>query len=106
MKHIEMLNKASAEISKLANRTLDSIHVKKPTTRELEVFLAKNISKLSPLVSNLIEYHIVAELNNLKWSQPGKWIRQDPGLPDILFEGGMNPKPGIEIKAWFHSPPK
>lgn len=101
MKHIEMLDKASSEISTLTNHTIDSISINKPTTRELEVFLAKNISKLSPLISNLIEYHIVAELNNLQWSQPGKWIRQDPGFPDILFQGTMNPNPGIEIKTWF-----
>lgn len=101
MKHIEILNKASAKISNLTNRTLDSIYIKKPATRELEVFLAKNISKLSPLISNLIEYHIVSELNSLKWSQPGQWIRQDPGLPDVLFQGSLNPNPGIEIKTWF-----
>lgn len=32
----------------------------------------------------------------------GRWIRQDPGFPDALFQSDtIVPNPGIEIKAWF-----
>ncbi|MCK5346573.1 MAG: hypothetical protein KAR20_24355, partial [Candidatus Heimdallarchaeota archaeon] len=31
----------------------------------------------------------------------GKWKRQDPGFPDAIFEGKVDPPPGFEIKAWF-----
>jgi hypothetical protein len=31
----------------------------------------------------------------------GKWKRQDPGFPDAIFEGSIDPAPGFEIKAWF-----
>ena len=27
--------------------------------------------------------------------------RQDPGFPDTIFQGSINPVPGFEIKAWF-----
>ncbi len=28
-------------------------------------------------------------------------MRQDPGFPDTIFEGKIDPVPGFEIKAWF-----
>ena len=31
----------------------------------------------------------------------GQWKRQDPGFPDVIFEGNIVPAPGFEVKAWF-----
>lgn len=31
----------------------------------------------------------------------GRWVRQDPGFPDTVFEGNVTPVPGIEIKTWL-----
>jgi hypothetical protein len=65
--------------------------------------LSKVISKLSPIVGNLIEFNAVEYLNDLESfvDIQGEWIRQDPGFPDALFNGPVDPKPGFEIKAWF-----
>ena len=64
--------------------------------------LVKIISKLSPLVGNLIEFSAVEFLNTLsEFSGIGNWKRQDPGFPDAIFEGDIDPQPGFEIKAWF-----
>ncbi len=63
--------------------------------------LAKVISKLSPLLGNLIEFNTVEFLNKQNdFSEFGKWQRQDPGFPDTIFIG-IEPTPGLEIKAWF-----
>ena len=41
-------------------------------------------------------------LNEREEFQPfGQWIRQDPGFPDAIFVGSVDPVPGFEIKAWF-----
>jgi hypothetical protein len=64
--------------------------------------LGKVISKLSPLLGNLIEFNTVEFLNKQKAFSPfGKWKRQDPGFPDTIFSGSIQPTPGLEIKAWF-----
>lgn len=76
--------------------------VSKPISPNAAVNLAKVVSKLSPLLGNLIEFNAVEFLND----QPvfrglGIWKRQDPGFPDTVFEGSVTPAPGFEIKAWF-----
>jgi hypothetical protein len=64
--------------------------------------LAKIISKLSPLVGNLIEFSVVDLLNDKEEFQKlGYWKRQDPDFPDTLFVGSIDPAPGLEIKAWL-----
>lgn len=64
--------------------------------------LATTISKLSPLVGNMIEFTTCDYLNaNTSFSEFGKWFRQDPGFPDTIFLGSVTPNPGFEIKAWF-----
>ena len=60
------------------------------------------ISKLSPLVGNLIEFKTVEFLNEFdEFRNFGKWRRQDPGFPDAIFHGTVEPTPGFEIKTWF-----
>lgn len=97
----EILNKAERAILELKGRTLDVLEITKPPDIQYARHLAKVISKLSPLVGNMIEFSIVSLLNELDWTGQGQWIRRDPGFPDTLFEGIVEPKPGIEVKTWF-----
>ena len=97
----EILHKASVEVSKMANQTFDILEIKKPHSKEFAEHLAKVISKISPLLGNMIEFSVVEQLNKSKWNGQGQWQRQDPGFPDAIFKGDVNPAPGIEIKTWF-----
>jgi hypothetical protein len=78
------------------------LEVTKPVSPEAAVNLAKIISKLSPLVGNLIEFNSCEYLNDQEgFAEFGEWKRQDPGFPDTIFAGRVTPTPGFEIKAWF-----
>lgn len=86
----------------LATHKFDLLTVAKPVTPDAALNLAKVVSKLSPLLGNLIEFNAVEFLNSKKeFKEFGKWLRQDPGFPDAIFEGKISPAPGFEIKAWF-----
>ena len=85
----------------LTGSTIPVLDVAKPHDIEYARHLSKVVSKLSPLVGNMIEYNVCQILNTLDWKNEGKWIRQDPGFPDTIFSGKVNPIPGIEIKTWF-----
>lgn len=86
----------------LAGHEFDVLEVTKPVSLEAAVNLAKIISKLSPLVGNLIEFNSCEYLNDQEgFGEFGKWQRQDPGFPDTIFAGTVTPTPGFEIKAWF-----
>jgi hypothetical protein len=62
----------------------------------------KVISKLSPIIGNLLEYAVVGYLNAAhQWPPDCRWIRQDPGFPDTVLTGMEGPQPGLEIKTWF-----
>lgn len=97
-----ILSTASKELSNLKGHTFDIVDVKCPSSIEYAVQLGKVISKLSPLIGNLIEFSTVDLLNQHNWGSLGTWLRQDPGFPDALFKSNIvQPNPGIEIKAWF-----
>lgn len=97
-----ILSEASDKLVDLKGKTFDIIDVACPTSISYALQLAKVISKLSPLIGNLIEFSTVELLNKYDWDASGKWIRQDPGFPDALFKSEtISPNPGIEIKAWF-----
>ena len=86
----------------LAGHEFDVLEVTKPVSPEAAVNLAKIISKLSPLVGNLIEFNSCEYLNDQEgFAEFGQWQRQDPGFPDTIFAGTVTPTPGFEIKAWF-----
>lgn len=86
----------------LAGHKFDVLEVTKPVSPEAAVNLSKIISKLSPLVGNLIEFNSCEYLNDQEgFAEFGKWQRQDPGFPDTIFAGTVTPTPGFEIKAWF-----
>lgn len=99
--HRQILDAAAQEIEGLVGNTLDILEITKPPDIVYAAHLAKVISKLSPLIGNMIEFSITNILNAKKWDYNGHWIRQDPGFPDILFKSGLSPEPGIEIKTWF-----
>jgi hypothetical protein len=97
-----ILSSASLQLQSLAGHVFDLLTISKPISPAAAVNLAKVISKLSPLLGNLIEFNTVEFLNDQpEYKGLGVWKRQDPGFPDAIFEGSVSPQPGFEIKAWF-----
>lgn len=98
----DVIRLASQYLANLSGHTFDVLDVSKPVTVNAAVNLTKVISKLSPLLGNLIEFNTVEFLNKQgDFAGFGVWERQDPGFPDTIFVGSVQPTPGLEIKAWF-----
>lgn len=99
----EILAAASIHLEGLSGHVFDLLTLAKPITPDAAVNLSKVVSKLSPLLGNLIEFNTVEFLNDQpEYRDLGLWQRQDPGFPDAIFVGeGITPTPGFEIKAWF-----
>ena len=97
-----LLDTASQQVKNLSSRQVDVVEIKKHHSVAYGVDLAKVVSKLSPLIGNMIEFTTVDLLNTYDWQNLGTWVRQDPGFPDATFLSEIvTPNPGIEIKAWF-----
>ena len=103
MTSAEVLTSASAHLQGLSGHVFDLLTVSKPISPDAAVNLSKVVSKLSPLLGNLIEFNTVEFLNDQsEYQDIGEWRRQDPGFPDAIFIGPtVIPAPGFEIKAWF-----
>ncbi|MDB9446564.1 hypothetical protein [Anabaena sp. CS-542/02] len=98
----DVIKLAAEYLANLSWHTFDVLNISKPMTVNAAVNLAKVISKLSPLLGNLIEFNTVEFLNKQDdFAEFGTWQRQDPGFPDAIFVGNIQPIPGLEIKAWF-----
>ena len=98
----DIISIASSHLQSLPGHLFDIISISKPPSIDSAQNLSKIISKLSPLVGNLIEFNIVDYLNtNLNLKNIGHWVRQDPGFPDTIFSSEILPTPGFEVKAWF-----
>jgi hypothetical protein len=99
----DVLASASLHLQQLAGHVFDVLTVTKPISPDAAVNLSKIVSKLSPLLGNLIEFNTVEFLNDMpEYQGLGEWQRQDPGFPDTIFVGPtITPTPGFEIKAWF-----
>ena len=98
----EILSSASVHIRSLVGRVFDMLVISEPSTSHAAINLSKSVSKLSPFLGNLIEFSTVEFLNSKpEYHALGKWLRQDPGFPDTIFEGSVTPTPGLEIKTWF-----
>jgi hypothetical protein len=98
----EVIDIASGHMKGLAGHQFDLLTVAKPVSPEAALNLAKVVSKLSPLLGNLIEFNTCEYLSDKpEFEGLGKWRRQDPGFPDAVFDGDVHPTPGFEIKAWF-----
>ncbi len=97
-----ILEIAGHQLHSFEGRVLDILTITRPVSLEYAIQLVKIISKLSPLIGNMIEFSTVELLNEYDWKNEGRWVRQDPGFPDALFKSdSVLPNPGIEIKAWF-----
>lgn len=93
---------ATQHLMRLSGHVFDVLSISIPVSASAAVNLAKVISKLSPLLGNLIEFNTVELLNaREEFREFGQWVRQDPGFPDTVFQGSVSPVPGFEIKAWF-----
>ena len=99
----QVLASASAHLQGLSGHVFDLLTISKPISPDAAVNLSKVVSKLSPLLGNLIEFNTVEFLNDQpEYHDLGEWQRQDPGFPDTIFVGPtITPTPGFEIKAWF-----
>jgi hypothetical protein len=96
---------ASNHLNGLPGRSFDIFNLVKPADMDEAVSMAKLykiVSKVSPLVGNLIEHDTIDFLNQFEdYHEYGQWVRQDPGFPDVILQGGIQPTPGFEIKAWY-----
>lgn len=98
----DVIQMASKYLEGLKGHVFDVLDVAKPVSPSAAVNLVKIVSKLSPMVGNLIEFNTCEYLNDQKaFKEHGTWRRQDPGFPDTVFDGTVTPQPGIEVKAWF-----
>jgi hypothetical protein len=95
------LDDATETLVALEGHVLDVLSIRKPLDPAESVGWMKIVSKLSPILGNLLEFEIVRLLNALRLPDACEWIRQDPGFPDAALLGLAEPSPGIEIKAWF-----
>lgn len=90
---------ATEHLNDLSGHVFDLLTVEKPISPDAAVNLSRVVSKLSPLLGNLIEFNTVEYLNDQEeFEGEGQWERQDPGFPDTVFRG-VEPLPGFEIKA-------
>lgn len=100
-----IIETASRHLTEFPGQRFDIFSIAKPSDIEEGVSLArlyKIVSKVSPLVGNLIEHDAATFLNSFDdYGHKGTWSRQDPGFPDIIFKGKVSPAPGFEVKAWY-----
>ena len=102
MRYQEALEIATANLLSLRGHTIDVLTVSRPRDIQGAIELSKIVSKLSPIIGNLLEYAITRHLNEaVTWEENYQWIRQDPGFPDLILNGIPDIQPGIEIKTWF-----
>lgn len=98
----EVIQIAAKHLQGLEGHIFEVLALEKPQSLASATYLAKVVSKLSPLVGNLIEFSSCDYLNSINYlAKFGRWRRQDPGFPDTIFEGTVCPTPGFEFKAWF-----
>ena len=101
-KQRRILADVKTSMMSLVGTVFDVLTISKPQSSEEAANLAKIVSKLSPLMGNLIEFKVAEYLNSSGLVNcEGRWVRQDPGFPDIILDGSLQPAPGLEIKAWF-----
>ena len=78
-KQRKILTKAKAALTSFVGSTFDVLTLAKPQSVEEAANLAKIVSKLSPIMGNLIEFKTVQFLNETgMFEDAGKWTRQDP----------------------------
>ncbi len=107
---LQIIEVASEAVLALKGHHVDVLTVKRPNDVQGAVELAKIVSKLSPIIGNLLEYAVVQYLNAAReWPPDCRWVRQDPEFPDVILSGPLAPdegsgivqRPGVEVKTWF-----
>src|SRR5437899_870269 len=75
----DVIKRATIHLMNLQGHVFDVLNVGQPVSAAAAVNLAKVVSKLSPLVGNLIEFNTTEILNRQPEFHPfGRWVRQDP----------------------------
>jgi len=94
--------RAEAALRSLVGAELSTITITSETPDEA-VFLGQNISKLSPIIGNLVERRITHLLTEEDAAHGMCWQRQDPNFPDALLVDaeGKSTDSGFEVKAWY-----
>jgi len=96
----EML-RAELLLQSLVGRTIETLTVNSLGIEDAP-FLGSVISKLSPIIGNLLERKIRELIE--KDSENGlRWQRQDPDFPDVVLvdRDGKSTHAGYEVKAWY-----
>jgi hypothetical protein len=85
----------------LAGESIDTLAVNSLEAEDAP-FLGLVVSKLSPIIGNLLERRII-QLLDRETDHGMSWVRQDPGFPDALLldERGRSTEAGYEVKAWY-----
>lgn len=98
-----ILHTATEKLDLLKDKSFNVLSLSRPESIDSAINLAKTLSKLSPMMGNMIEFNICEYLNSVDdFSNKGKWKRQDPTFPDTIFEMVEGDDfPGIEIKSWL-----
>lgn len=96
------LSRAEQTLKRLVGEEIDTIEIKSLDAEDAP-FLGRVVSKLSPMIGNLLERRIVQLLAEEQAGSGLVWQRQDPGFPDAaLFNSDGSPVgAGFEIKAWY-----
>jgi hypothetical protein len=94
--------RAEKTLQNLVGEELSTVTISSPSPDEA-VFLGQNISKLSPIIGNLIERRITHLLTEEDTEHGMRWQRQDPLFPDALLvdSDGKSTNSGFEVKAWY-----
>lgn len=95
------LDRATAVLDSLVGEAIDALEVKSLEADDAPL-LGRVVSKLSPMIGNLLEARVISVLD--EHAEHGfRWQRQDPGFPDAILtdENGQSTGAGFEVKAWF-----
>ena len=81
---------------------IKEIEIKESSKYDFNSHLNTTISKLSPLISNIIEFDLCHYLNLWNIFDGGYWERNESSFPDLRFISRQpkNIVQGIEVKAW------
>ena len=93
--------RAAAVLDSLVGDAIDALEVKSLEAQDAPL-LGRVVSKLSPMIGNLLEARVISVLDD-EATHGFRWMRQDPGFPDaiLLDEQGRSTGAGFEVKAWF-----
>lgn len=95
------LLEADETLQKLVGEDVETISVNSLESRDAP-FLGLVVSKLSPMIGNLLERRITQVLTEAS-ADGYSWLRQDPGFPDAVLVDELNQLTGAgyEVKAWY-----